>query len=251
MSGLACSASWCKSPSSHVRERGTRVAKGVPCDRQIDNLLTTYKIGKRHKVLCMANLTRHKLPVWVWFRRQRSGLGDVTVTTFRFGCGYGDNVPVWVRLRRQRSEVGRAHRILQVGSAAGTTRCVGDIRAARREEGRVEQKVKSSEMCPRTNHSSSRENTSKSINTKNHKSNRESQENSNPHQTCGRASTNSFENIPHFKREYNPQNELHTNEHSESTSFQPFAPMTFDEVDLHESRQGAPLLERQTPLTSK
>ena len=144
------------------------MAKGVPCDRQIDNLLTTYKIGKRHKVLCMANLTRHKLPVWVWFRRQRSGLGDVTVTTFRFGCGYGDNVPVWVRLRRQRSEVGRAHRILQVGSAAGTTRCVGDIRAARREEGRVEQKVKSSEMCPRTNHSSSRENTSKSINTKNH-----------------------------------------------------------------------------------
>ena len=84
----------------------TRVAKGVPCDRQIDNLLTTYKIGKRHKVLCMANLTRHKLPVWVWFRRQRSSLGDLRVTTFRFGCGYGDNVPVWVRLRRQRSGLG-------------------------------------------------------------------------------------------------------------------------------------------------
>ena len=90
----------------------------------------------------------------------------VTTFRFRFGCGYGDNVPVWVRLRRQRSEVGRAHRKLQVGSAAGTTRCVGDIRAAHREEGRVEQKVKSSEMCPRTNHSPSRENISKSINTR-------------------------------------------------------------------------------------
>ena len=134
----------------------------------------------------MANLTRHKLPVWVWFRRQRSGLGDVTVTTFRFGCGYGDNVPVWVRLRRRRSGLGAVTvTTFRFGCGCGdnvprldvhtayfrlAVRPVqrGDIRAARREEGRVEQKVKSSEMCPRTNHSSSRENTSKSINTKNH-----------------------------------------------------------------------------------
>ena len=80
--------------------------KGYLVTGRLTTSSQTYKIGKRHKVLCMANLTRHKLPVWVWFRRQRSGLGDVTVTTFRFGCGYGDNVPVWVRLRRRRSGLG-------------------------------------------------------------------------------------------------------------------------------------------------
>ena len=60
-------------------EEPSRVAEGVPCDRQIDNLLTTYKIGKRRKVLCMANLPRHKAP----------SLGVVPVT----------NVSFWVRLR--------------------------------------------------------------------------------------------------------------------------------------------------------